>query len=191
MWRCAFEETSKTSEVLGQTREVSLVNTCVMLAVQADVRRSPLWNPWATAPTQRLATGVLDNGAIQCGYCTPAQLLAAKALSIKLPPSEAEVREAISGVLCRCTGYVKAVQAILNARPSCAARQIIFSHPASRVSSPPCHLTPEINPGGRCANRQRSAATDPNPDRPLTTTLRPYVVASEPQTNVVGSPRRR
>ncbi|MBU4224974.1 MAG: molybdopterin-dependent oxidoreductase [Chloroflexi bacterium] len=58
----------------------------------------------------------VETGAIQCGYCTPAQILAAKALLDKNPnPSEAEVREAIAGVLCRCTGYIKPVQAILRA----------------------------------------------------------------------------
>ncbi len=55
-------------------------------------------------------------GAIQCGYCTPAQLLAAKKLlDVNAEPSEAQVREAIAGVLCRCTGYVRPVQAILRA----------------------------------------------------------------------------
>jgi putative selenate reductase molybdopterin-binding subunit len=57
-----------------------------------------------------------ENGAIQCGYCTPAQILAAKSLLDRNPnPTEAEVREAIAGVLCRCTGYLKPVQAVLRA----------------------------------------------------------------------------
>jgi putative selenate reductase molybdopterin-binding subunit len=63
-----------------------------------------------------LQKAFVETGAIQCGYCTPAQILAAKALLEKNPnPSEAEVREAISGVLCRCTGYLKPVQAVLRA----------------------------------------------------------------------------
>jgi len=63
-----------------------------------------------------LQLAFIENGAIQCGYCTPAQILAAKALLDKNPhPSESEVRQAISGVLCRCTGYAKPVQAILKA----------------------------------------------------------------------------
>ena len=63
-----------------------------------------------------LQQAFVENGAIQCGYCTPAQILAAKSLLDKNPnPSEDEVREAISGVLCRCTGYIKPVQAILRA----------------------------------------------------------------------------
>ncbi|MFN8388380.1 MAG: molybdopterin cofactor-binding domain-containing protein [Anaerolineales bacterium] len=63
-----------------------------------------------------LQQAFVESGAIQCGFCTPAQILAAKALLEKNPnPSEAEVREAISGVLCRCTGYIKPVQAVLKA----------------------------------------------------------------------------
>jgi putative selenate reductase molybdopterin-binding subunit len=63
-----------------------------------------------------LQKAFVETGAIQCGYCTPAQILAAKSLLEKNPnPSEAEVREAISGVLCRCTGYLKPVQAVLKA----------------------------------------------------------------------------
>src|SRR5512134_3996117 len=63
-----------------------------------------------------LQEAFVESGAIQCGYCTPAQILAAKALLDKTPnPSEEQVREAIAGVLCRCTGYLKPVQAILKA----------------------------------------------------------------------------
>jgi putative selenate reductase molybdopterin-binding subunit len=63
-----------------------------------------------------LQKAFVESGAIQCGYCTPAQILAAKTLLDKNSnPTEDEVREAISGVLCRCTGYVKPVQAVLKA----------------------------------------------------------------------------
>jgi putative selenate reductase molybdopterin-binding subunit len=63
-----------------------------------------------------LQKAFVESGAIQCGYCTPAQILAAKSLlEENSNPSEAEVREAISGVLCRCTGYLKPVQAVLKA----------------------------------------------------------------------------
>ena len=63
-----------------------------------------------------LQLAFIETGAIQCGYCTPAQILAAKSLLDKNPhPTENEVRRAISGVLCRCTGYAKPVQAILRA----------------------------------------------------------------------------
>ena len=63
-----------------------------------------------------LQQAFIETGAIQCGYCTPGQILAAQALLEKnAHPSEEEVREAIAGVLCRCTGYVKPVQAVLRA----------------------------------------------------------------------------
>ncbi len=94
-----------------------IVNTCVMLAAQAE--GADILTVESMGDRVRLSTlqqCFIDNGAIQCGYCTPAQLLAAKALLDCNPnPSEAEVREALSGVLCRCTGYLKPVQAVLNA----------------------------------------------------------------------------
>ncbi|MGE5072022.1 MAG: molybdopterin cofactor-binding domain-containing protein, partial [Anaerolineae bacterium] len=63
-----------------------------------------------------LQQAFVETGAIQCGYCTPAQILAAKSLLDRNPnPTELEVREALSGVLCRCTGYLKPVQAVLRA----------------------------------------------------------------------------
>ena len=63
-----------------------------------------------------LQKAFVESGAIQCGYCTPAQILAAKSLLDKNPnPSEDQVREALAGVLCRCTGYLKPVQAVLTA----------------------------------------------------------------------------
>ena len=63
-----------------------------------------------------LQVAFVESGAIQCGYCTPAQILAAKALLAQNSnPGEDQVREAISGVLCRCTGYLKPVQAVLKA----------------------------------------------------------------------------
>jgi len=54
-----------------------------------------------------------EYGAVQCGFCTPGMILAAKALLESNPhPTEAEIRQGISGNLCRCTGYVKIVEAI-------------------------------------------------------------------------------
>ena len=57
-----------------------------------------------------------NHAAVQCGYCTPGMVLSAKALLTRNPhPTEAEVREAIAGNLCRCTGYVHIVEAVLAA----------------------------------------------------------------------------
>ena len=67
-------------------------------------------------PLHTLQRAFVETGAIQCGYCTPAMILAAKSLLDRnLNPSETEVREILSGVLCRCTGYTKPVQAVLRA----------------------------------------------------------------------------
>jgi putative selenate reductase molybdopterin-binding subunit len=101
------------------------LNACTSLAVQAGGRRvttieglgGEQWRGWkGSEPLHVLQEAFVENGAIQCGYCTPAQILTAKVLLETTPnPSEAQVREAISGVLCRCTGYVKPVEAVLRA----------------------------------------------------------------------------
>lgn len=63
-------------------------------------------------PIQR---SFVEHGAIQCGYCTPGMILSAKVLLDQVPePTEAEVRRAIEGNLCRCTGYNKIIEAIVN-----------------------------------------------------------------------------
>jgi len=101
------------------------VNAGSMLAAQAEGHRVVTIEGLGEHPEQGwkktvglhpLQRAFVETGAIQCGYCTPAQVLAAKALLDTDPsPTEVEVREAISGVLCRCTGYAKPVQAILRA----------------------------------------------------------------------------
>jgi putative selenate reductase molybdopterin-binding subunit len=101
------------------------VNAGLLLAVQAEGHKiatiealgeHPDHGWKKTGGLHPLQLAFIQTGAIQCGYCTPAQILAAKALLDKNPhPSESEVRQAISGVLCRCTGYAKPVQAILQA----------------------------------------------------------------------------
>lgn len=60
-----------------------------------------------------LQQAFIDYGAIQCGFCTPGMLLSAKALLDENPqPTETEIKEALSGNLCRCTGYAKIIQAV-------------------------------------------------------------------------------
>ena len=63
-----------------------------------------------------LQQAFIDEGAVQCGYCTPAMILTAKAFLDKNPgPDELQIRQGLAGVLCRCTGYSKIVQAVLRA----------------------------------------------------------------------------
>jgi carbon-monoxide dehydrogenase small subunit len=95
------------------------VNSCLVLAVEAEGARIETVeglsgsNGDGLHPLQR---SFLVHGATQCGFCTPGMLMTAKALLDANPhPTEAEVREAIAGNLCRCTGYVKIVDAILDA----------------------------------------------------------------------------
>jgi carbon-monoxide dehydrogenase small subunit len=62
----------------------------------------------------RLQRSFIEHGAIQCGYCTPGFLITAKALLDENPhPTEAEVRAAVAGNLCRCTGYTTIIKAIM------------------------------------------------------------------------------
>ncbi|MGB8648517.1 MAG: molybdopterin cofactor-binding domain-containing protein [Anaerolineae bacterium] len=101
------------------------VASCVMLAAQADGKQVKTIEAlgeaadqgWRhTAGLDRLQRAFVELGALQCGYCTPAMILVARALLDQTPhPTEAQVREALDGVLCRCTGYVKPVQAVLQA----------------------------------------------------------------------------
>ncbi len=101
------------------------VNTCVFLAAQAEgheirtiesVGEHPELGWKASRGLHPIQQAFVETGAIQCGYCTPAMILAAQELLARVPaPSEEQVREALSGVLCRCTGYLKPVQAVLRA----------------------------------------------------------------------------
>jgi len=98
------------------------VNASLVLVAQAEGHSVTTIEALGVHPEQgwrktegyhSLQQAFIDTGAIQCGYCTPAQILAAKALLDRNPhPTEAEIREAISGVLCRCTGYKKPVEAV-------------------------------------------------------------------------------
>ena len=92
----------------------TLIKSCMMLAVQAD------------GATIETVAGLTDNGelndlqqafsahhALQCGYCTPGMLMSATALLRENPrPTDEEIRKAIQGNICRCTGYVNIVEAI-------------------------------------------------------------------------------
>ncbi len=90
------------------------VNSCLVLAISANGREvvtiEGLAEDGKLHPVQQ---AFVDKGSIQCGFCTPGMILSAKALLDSNPnPTEQEIRMAISGNLCRCTGYQKIVEAI-------------------------------------------------------------------------------
>jgi putative selenate reductase molybdopterin-binding subunit len=101
------------------------VNSCGVVAASAAGHRIETIEQVGQHPDQGwkkteglsiIQQAFIDSGAIQCGYCTPAMVLAAQALLRDVPePGEDQVRAALSGILCRCTGYAKPVQAILRA----------------------------------------------------------------------------
>jgi carbon-monoxide dehydrogenase small subunit len=93
------------------------VRSCLTLAVEAQGEEIETIEGLASEgklhPVQK---AFVERGAIQCGFCTPAMILTSKAfLEENSNPTEEEVRRAISGVVCRCTGYAKIVEAIMSA----------------------------------------------------------------------------
>jgi carbon-monoxide dehydrogenase small subunit len=93
------------------------LNSCSYLALQADGREVTTVEGLAQAgEPSALQRALVEAGGIQCGFCTSGMLVSATALLAKRPdPSEDEVRLALAGNLCRCTGYQKIVQAVLDA----------------------------------------------------------------------------
>jgi len=91
------------------------VTSCLMLAVQAQGKKITTVRGLASnGNLHPLQEKFIEYGAIQCGYCTPGMLLMAKALlDNNQNPTEEEVRVAISGNICRCTGYQQIVEAIM------------------------------------------------------------------------------
>jgi len=90
------------------------VFSCLVLAVEADGHEIMTIEGMAEGPELHpIQQAFVEKGAIQCGFCTPGMVLNAYALLQENPePSEKEIRRAISGNLCRCTGYQKIVEAI-------------------------------------------------------------------------------
>ena len=91
------------------------VRACLILAVMADGKRvetlEALGNPLRPHPIQR---AFLEAGAVQCGFCTPGMIMTTKALLDHNPnPTREEARLALSGNICRCTGYKKILDAVL------------------------------------------------------------------------------
>jgi aerobic carbon-monoxide dehydrogenase small subunit len=97
---------------------------CLVLAETMEGRSIETVSGISTSTLHPLQQAFMDGFAAQCGYCTPGMLMAAKALLDKVPsPSREQVIEAISGNLCRCTGYEPIIDAILDAAARGAGRQ--------------------------------------------------------------------
>ncbi len=170
------------------------VASCVMLAGQAAGKQITTIEALGQAADQGwkhteglhpIQQAFVELGALQCGYCTPAMILATAALLQQNPnPTEQQAREALSGVLCRCTGYVKPVQAVLLAAER--IRSARFGAPSAPVPipvdlfrQPREELPPPEFPGGQ-------------PAAPMVTELPKLVVApAVPQTSVVGKPEKK
>jgi len=96
------------------------VDSCLYPALKAQGRQVLTIEGLTAAAGEQglhpLQRAFIDEGAVQCGYCTPGFLLTAKALLDNNPhPSESEIKQALAGNLCRCTGYVKIVKAVQRA----------------------------------------------------------------------------
>jgi carbon-monoxide dehydrogenase small subunit len=93
------------------------VNSCLMLAMDAQGQEITTIEGLERedGTLHPLQEAFVENAAIQCGFCTPGMILSAKSLLDETPhPTEEEVRQALSGNLCRCTGYAKIVQTVLD-----------------------------------------------------------------------------
>ena len=94
------------------------VNSCLLLAIDVEGREITTIEGLESedGTLHPIQEAFISNGAVQCGFCTPGMILSAKALLEETPnPTEEEVREGLVGNLCRCTGYAKIVQAVLEA----------------------------------------------------------------------------
>jgi carbon-monoxide dehydrogenase small subunit len=95
------------------------VHSCLILAPQVDGKKITTIEGIAGQEPHVLQSAFVEKGAVQCGFCTPGMINTAKALLDNNPdPDEAEIKLAIAGNLCRCTGYNQIVSAIQSCTPS-------------------------------------------------------------------------
>ena len=92
------------------------VNSCLMLAVEADGKEILTIESLSDGVNlEPLQESFIEHNALQCGYCTPGMVMSAKALLNRNPhPTEEDVKEALAGNLCRCTGYQRIINAVLD-----------------------------------------------------------------------------
>jgi len=165
-----------------------LMNAEVMLAAQAEGHSIETIEAMAQGINLHpIQDAFIRTGAIQCGYCTPAMMLAAKALiAANQNPSEAEIREALSGVLCRCTGYLKPVQAIME------AAAVLRGEPPTTIEVnvvEPLTFMPEDNGGTEPDFPDGGAGGTQISTKPL---LPKFIYAPHaPKTDVIGKPETK
>jgi carbon-monoxide dehydrogenase small subunit len=107
---CSSGECAACSILVDGAHKLS----CLMLAAQLEGREVvTIEGLCAKDGLSRIQKAFVDNGAVQCGFCTPGMIIAAQALLRRNPePSREDIRQGLSGNLCRCTGYVKIVDSI-------------------------------------------------------------------------------
>lgn len=112
------------------------VCSCLILAVQARDREVLTIEGLATnGELDVIQRMFIDHGAVQCGFCTPGMILSAKALLDQDPhPTEAEIRAALAGNLCRCTGYTTIVAAVSAAADAAAAASVAAASRTATVT---------------------------------------------------------
>ncbi len=178
--------------------------SCVMLAGQAGgctlTTVESLGNARQLHPLQE---AFVDTGAIQCGFCTPGMVLSAYALLKNNPsPTEDEVRDALSGNLCRCTGYVKPVQAVLRAAAMLRGEKVVpISRPDSNENfkpwdpgrSPLEHGAVGHDDGGSSSSGGTSGrdAAGPREDSPGGSTATLVDTRISTELSIVGKPERK
>ena len=103
------------------------VNACLVLAVEANrAEVTTIEGISGTADLHPLQRAFLAHSAVQCGYCTPGMIITAFGLLKDNPrPTEADVRQALSGSLCRCTGYRQIIDAVLEAADAMRAEKAV------------------------------------------------------------------
>lgn len=140
-WRTLLEVLRETLSLTGTKRSCGegqcgactvlidgkAVNSCLYLAVEAHGRTiQTIEGPVeGDQLVQQLQRSFANKGAIQCGFCTPGMIVQARSLLAERPePSEQEIREALVGHLCRCTGYVQIIEAIQDAAAQMAQQEV-------------------------------------------------------------------
>jgi carbon-monoxide dehydrogenase small subunit len=93
------------------------VNSCMVLAAECDgAEVTTIEGLAGDAALDRVQEAIIQAGGVQCGFCTPGMLISARALLNRNPdPSDEEIKEALVGNLCRCTGYVRVIESIKKA----------------------------------------------------------------------------